>query len=780
MSGTATGGLAAARLFVLRLAAFLVACARLHPRRTLALWLLLTLLPIGGLLRLRHDTDGQAMAPRGDEAIRLDQETRAFFDLRDQLIVLLDSGRPDGIFEPRLLEVTATLTDQLLAFPELERQHVLSLRSEPRKRLFAGWSETYGDFLTPLPKSARQLEELRQDLDENSSAIYAGTLLTADRAGTAILVGIPAHGEVDREALYRRIETLVEPFRRPGLQIDVVGAPAAEATLASGILHDLALLIPLSVLVIAVVLRLGTGRWTPVFLVLPKVLANLLFTFGLLGWLGWPFYLTVAIVPVVLAAMSLADEIHVLSRYQRALSGPDAATAIATTYEELTLPVVAATLTTCAGFLACLPSRILPVQALGVAAAIGTLYSLLFTLTATPALLRLLPTHLFLRREPAPAPASGAPPAALPWALRHRQAVLFGLAALSILAVLGSLRLEIQDGWIDHFSRRDPLRQATERVNQRLFGVHRLEVRLDFPQEGAFRRPDILAAIARLEAALAQRPDIGGVLGPHRRLQAVAEFWNLGEELRQGRASDYLLSRFDFAPGTLRRQQVITDDHAQGLLTLFLKNANYRDTARVMAAVAELHAELLGPFGGRFVFAGDVAVSQTMIPAVVYNQMLSLPLALVCVFLVVWVLCLSPRLAAYSLVPVAASGLFVLGGLGFAGIPLGVASSMFFVLALGLGVDSHSIHLVLRVRELRGDVAAALTEVTRPILLNTLAVGLGFGLLGFSQVPANRTMGLLITLGLGLGCLLTLTALAALLASNDSQDQAECANGEKT
>lgn len=757
------------------LAGALAGLALRHPRRALAAWLLLTLLPLGGLARLRHDTDGQAMAPRGDPAIARDREIRALFGLRDQLLVFFDSGRPGGIFHPRLLEGLRRLSDQLAAFPELGRGHVSSLRSEPRCRLFAGWGETYRDFLTPPPRSEGELAALKEDLLHPSARLYGGTLVTADRGGAAISIGVPGHGELDRERLYHRVEALAAPWRGEGLRVDVVGAPAAEATLAAAILRDIALLIPLSILVIAAVLRLGTGRWAPVLVVLAKMAANLLFTFGLLGWLGWPIYLTVAIVPVVLAAMSLADEIHVFTRFQRALGerGDDRATAIGATYGELALPVLVATLTTCAGFLACLPSPIAPVQALGVAAAIGTFYSLFFTLTATPAVLILLPARLFAPRRPREA----RPPRRerfLPWVLRRRRGVLFGLAGLSLVAAAGASRLVVQDSWIDHFSRRDPLRQATERVNRRLFGVHRLEVRLAFPEPGALERPEVLAAVGRLEALLAARPDVGGVLGPYARLAAAADFWNLGDAFRHGDASRYLIPRFDFAPGRLRRQQFLADGSSQGLLTLFLKNANFRDTARVMAAVAAGHGELLAPFGGSFSFAGDVAVSQAMIPAVVRSQMLSLPLALVCVFLVVLLLCPSPRLALYAILPVAASGLWLLGGLGFLGIPLGVASSMFFVLALGLGVDSHSIHLAMRWRE-DGDPLAALLEVRRPILLNTLAVALGFGLLAFSEVPANRTLGLLISLGLLVGCLLTFTGLAALLGGGTNR-----AIGEKT
>ncbi|NJL30054.1 MAG: MMPL family transporter [Thermoanaerobaculia bacterium] len=256
-------------------------------------------------------------------------------------------------------------------------------------------------------------------------------------------------------------------------------------------------------------------------------------------------------------------------------------------------------------------------------------------------------------------------------------------------------------------------------------------------------------------------------------MATVADFCRLGERFRRGEETDTVLRRFDFSPGRTRRQRVIADGFSDGVVTIFLKHANYRDTARVMQAAQELARQELAPFGARLRFAGDVAVSQAMIPAVVRNQILSLPLALAGVLLVVIVLCGSLRLALLAILPVAISGLWLLGALGALGIPLGVATSMFFVIALGLGVDSHSIHLVLRFRHGQAEAAKKLAEVTPPIVINTIAVAGGFGLMAFSNVPANRSLGILIASGLVLGCLLTLTGLASWIADRGVTSKTE-------
>ena len=101
----------------------------------------------------------------------------------------------------------------------------------------------------------------------------------------------------------------------------MVGAPAAEALLGEHVLADLALLMPLALLVIATILWTTCGRAWGVLLGLAKVGAAQVFTFGLIGWCGQPVYLTTAVIPVLLTTVGLSDEIHLLWRYRHRPAG---------------------------------------------------------------------------------------------------------------------------------------------------------------------------------------------------------------------------------------------------------------------------------------------------------------------------------------------------------------------------------------------------------------------------------------------------------------------------
>ena len=101
-------------------------------------------------------------------------------------------------------------------------------------------------------------------------------------------------------------------------------------------------------------------------------------------------------------------------------------------------------------------------------------------------------------------------------------------------------------------------------------------------------------------------------------------------------------------------------------------------------------------------FAGDVAVSQAMIPAIVRTQVGSLLLAVATNLLIVTLLYRSLRAGIVCIAPTAVAVAWTFGIMGWLGVPLGVATSMFCAVTLGIGdqqphrrirtVDSGCLH----------------------------------------------------------------------------------------
>jgi uncharacterized protein len=766
-----------------------------HPRRTILAFVVLTLLAAPGLLRLQLRTDGHALVPPDDPAVELDSRVRQHFGLHDPIVVVLQTPRPNGIFNTDTLRRVKELTTALEHLDGVPAG-VTSLATEKRDRVYPGTLK-FRPFLDVVPTTPQEMALFRGDLE--GIDILHGTLVSKDQSAVAILVGAPNVGAsagtnaaaADRVALCRRIVEVSRRFEAPGNRVRVVGAPMAESLLGLHILDDLVVLLPLSMAIICFMLWVGCRRMAGVWQGILQLVAAQTFTFGLMGWLGVPVYLTTAILPIILTTLALADEIHLFWRYQQLL-GPEPGEAdqrhpetVRVLLSQMSRPNVLSTLTTIIGFLSFLSTPLVAVSSFGLFAGAGLIFCLFWSQMVGPAILALLPPSA-LRR---PVGTSAAPSERFRRfftpIFRSPRRTLAVLAVLTVLVSLGVGLLQVQDSWIGGFAPNSPFRRDTAEVNRLFNGTHLLQVQLDLSNwngklgeiyqgtPGPLVDPATLRAIGGFEAFLRRQPRVGGAIGPYSQLATVSFLKHARNPKRMGIPNSAaevadLLYWFDEVRSVLRRREVIDDARRQGVITLFLKDPDYEQVDRLMKAARRYAREHLAPMGIRIGFAGDIAVSQAMIPAIVQTQVYSQPLSQLGCWLVVTILYRSLWTGFLIALPSSIAVAWMLGLMGWTGIPLGVATAMFCAITLGVGVD-YGIHLYevfLRLKEEgwgRDSALEAIAECGPAIVADTSAIALGFGILTISRVPANARLGFLVAGALAVGCALTLIGLGTLL-----------------
>ncbi len=288
--------------------------------------------------------------------------------------------------------------------------------------------------------------------------------------------------------------------------------------------------------------------------------------------------------------------------------------------------------------------------------------------------------------------------------------------------------------------------------------------------------PGVMRTVADLASFIRQKQQyaVGGVLSPAEYL-LTTRFMLRPSDQQARRMPDTaaevkkLWNYYRVALGSQRLRQVVDTNYWQSLTTVFLKDGNFVDTARLMEDIRAYEREHLAPKGIKLGFAGDVAVSQSLIHGIVTTQMQSLIWSLAGIFVVTAVMGGSLRWGFYCLLPSVLAVLIKFAVMGWSDIPLGVATSMFAAMTLGIGVNC-AIHLLEGCGQSRAAGASPTEALSRslrltgpPALINTLAVSLGFGVLMLSQVPANARLGLLLVLGLVNCFIVSLVLLPVLL-----------------
>lgn len=849
-----------------------------HPLRTILAGVVLTLAAGSGLTRLELDTDGRALVDPKAPEVTYDREVRATFDVEDQIVVIVENPEPGGVWNLRTLRLLDDLTRKLSALDGVDPREVASLATEHSQKSRGSNALDFRTFLDPFPRTAEDVASIREAV--TAIGIYHGTLLSKDESAVAILIGVEPG--VDRPALYDRIRALIAVQGDGPETLHIVGAPVAESLLGTHILEDLATLVPIGMALMALLFYVRYRSQAAVLMPLTEIGACLLFVFGLMGYAGVPVSLTITVLPVILTAVGVADEIYIFDRYARTGS-------VLQAMDELWRPMIKAGTTTSIGFLSFILSPIAPVRHFGLFTALGVLFCMLWSQTVIPA-------GLALRRKPFPSSAGRGtwPPRFARmggWVLRRRRAILAAAILVALTIPFGLQRVRVQDSWIEGFAPGSPFRQSTETVNRLFLGTHLLFVCFDarpgapagelrpvrFDADGvpelfelsiagapgldpaaligeqilfravlrdhagpSDRRADLPAEVTaadrqgeriRLEVTpvlnasrrrfLASWPpeswsfdapgerlldprmlervretgefiatrlagDQGGVLDPHAQLAVARSILAGGrEEARsiektaiENRLLVTILGR---VRGQERLEEVLDGARQQALITVFLENANFVDVGRLMDDLRDYARRELAPLGVRIGFAGDVAVSQSMIDAIVTTQVRSLALSLLGVFAVTALLGRSLRLGLLCLLPPALAVLVNFSLMGWTGIPLGVATSMFSAMAIGLGVD-FAIHLTERFRSLAatrpaGERLREALAVTGPAI-STSALGLvaGFGVMMLSQVPAVARLGLFVLLSV-LTCLLATLVLLPLVLARARKERSEAYDG---
>lgn len=741
------------------------------PVPTLLLFLLGSAVAAAGLFRLEVRTDGAAIYPQGDATVERTLRDRQTFLEPDQIILLV-SSRPGG---PAIASPAG--------FRFLRRTY-FEMRKLPGVSAFGVHS--LADMVEPPPLGKLQIITPLDEIPGDPAAfaallarirripVAAGLYLSRD--GRAAPFYIPIARGADRREVIRALESWRAARAAAPFELRITGPAAAEAVLGEAVLRDLTRLVP--GMVAALALLLAVALRTPVGVIAPlaQVLATLLWTLGLMGWAGVPVTLVTTILPVLLMAMSMTDEIHLHERIQHRLAGIPRQVAarerlLAATegsFADIASPLILTSLTTAAGSYSFLGAAMAPLRDLGLFAGTGLLLAMLFTFSLVPALIAVLPPRWAERRRP------GRPRRDLDLERRfsaHARAFALTGAALLVLAIPGLFRLRVQDSWIDNFDPRSSLVAAERIFNRSFWGSYRFDVVFTGPEREFFWTARGVALLEDFDRLARSAPHVGGRLGPLQFLEVGARAQ--GNELPVSRLPPLSVKGtgqiIEILAIRISLRQYLTADQSAARVRLFVPSADYARGRELRAWLERRLPALAARRGAQVHVSGDVPVGLAVVGSIVGNQLSSIGWTAATLALMLLAAFRSPRWTAVLMAPVLAATLLLFAALGYAGVPLGIATSMFAALTLGAGVDFalHYVHAYRRERRAGRPhdeaVLATLRTAGRGVLWNAVVLACGFSVLAVSAIKPNASLGLLLAAAMLVSCATTVGLLPEIL-----------------
>ncbi|MFD1645441.1 efflux RND transporter permease subunit [Haloarchaeobius litoreus] len=589
------------------------------------------------------------------------------------------------------------------------------------------------------------------------------------------------------------------------------GIVAEETT--DSMVDSILLVGPLAALFVVVVLAFAYRDLLDILLGIAGVGTVLVWTFGVMGWVGIDFNQPFIIVVVLLIGLSIDYAIHLVMRYrEERAGGVDPRPAMRTALGSVGVALLFVTVTTAIGFLANVASPLSVFRQIGVVSAIGIVSALVVFGGLVPAVKLELDEWLLSRGNRRDQPALGSEGSPLGRTLavgatlarRAPVAVLVVAVLLSTAGAYGATQVDTSfsesdflaedpDQWLkdlpEPFAPGDySAKRGMDTLNDRFV---RQDTEATVLVRGDVADPETLDRLADAEADAAGRSTTqtyaGGetaITSPLTVMESVAaENESFAATLHEsdtdddGTPDENVSAVFDAlhrsAPDEAAQVLQRTDDGEYVAARMVVSV----DGSASGSAVTEDVREVAATVEGDSVTA--TATGQVVINAVTADQLLEtvmegLVVALVVVFLFLSLVYRvsegSASLGAVTVVPVAFTVTWILGSMALLGVPFNIVTGLITSLTIGLGVD-YSIHVSERFNQelaATGSVDAALVESvtgTGGALFSSAATtASGFGVLTVSLLPFLQSFGVITALTIVFSFLASVFVLPSLLA----------------
>lgn len=689
-------------------------------------------------------TDIQDFFPADHPQMITYEEIEDEFGGAQYIMVALNT---DNVFTRNTLTRIAELTAELEQVEGVNDVRSLTNIDEVKG---TDWGVEVSALIEEIPQDDEALAELRERVLADD--MYAGSIVSHD--GSAALMMIEVDPEADSVTVGARVQAVVDQAQGLG-ELYATGTPVLNGVLVDSMKADLQKLFPIVLLLIAGILFLYFRTGWGVILPFVTVLISVVWTLGLMGYLGKQLSPISSVMPVILVSLGTAYGIYVQTRfYEELKAGKDRPGAVKQTLTSVGVAVLMAGTTTVAGFASNITSQITLMRDFGIFTAFGVLVALVISLTFVPALLLLLPP---VKRRSAEGTGQSHLDIALgkvaEFVLNRQRTTMLITLTLVILAVLAIPTISTDSNFFNFFDDDTRPKIAYNLVKEKFSGSESIEIVV----KGDIQEPETLRAMKALQTDLEQT----GLVGKPNSVVNVLERTNMAlnegdsafERLPDSRelVAQYFLLLEMSDDGFLSR--FMTMDYGTARIQALVKDSSPEGIDKLLASVdrsIDRHFTKLD--GVEVTTTGFVVLMDTLSDMLITGQVASLIISLVAVFFIVRLLLSSWEGSLLSILLIILAVLANFGLMGWAGISLDIVTALISSIGVGVGID-YAIHIYSRYQQERAQgrsteeaLTLSITTTGKAIAANAGSVIIGFMVLLFSSFPPLRYFGSLVTI----------------------------------
>ena len=711
--------------------------------------LLVTIFAAGGLQRIQVDTGIDSLIPADDPSRLIYQKVMGEFGTDNKTIIYI---KDKNLWTPEKL----TRIEQLHS--AIEKIDGVS-RVDGLFSLHTIHGEDGKIISRPVLRVAPKTEEGALSAKKRALAnpLYLGNFFSDNGEVTAMIVSVVETEDKNNfsRLIHQALEEQIEVHRAEFERLVQVGPPRINAELKQSLYEDFIFLGPLSAVILVLSILIFMGSWLSALVPLVTSLLTIIWTFGMLGWIGIPINILSAMIPSLIIAIGSTEDTHLMAAFLRGLDenpGENSRKqAVKYMAKHIGLPLMLTVLTTTMGFASNLFSNIGLIQHFSFAATFAMLANGFITILVMPLMLSIFgpdKNTSFVKNT-----ETNSLPARVMRIFQYSQdrfpmSILFITAILCAFFIFQASKLYVTNDPLSYFPSDRPLIQDTKLIHEDLAGIKIFFISLESKRAKAFQEPKNIQKLVDIQNFL----DRQGVYDRSISLADHLKFMNdefhdgiIEQTLPETRqlVAQYLMF---FHRGDL--DSYVSHDYSRANIVV---RHNITDSHMLNQYIEELEEvidQIVGSNMKSFIVGENLMVNHAA-DSLMVAQVKALALLMILIFLIMSAMFTSFKGGFIALVPAIIPIALMFGIMGYLDIPLNPGTAMVAVIAIGIAIDG-TIHLLARYNELcrrTSDyvdaVHIAVHEESTPLIVSSISLSFGFGILIFSNFTIVAQFGAL-------------------------------------
>ena len=739
----------------------------LHPKRSILISILLTILMGTGILHLVVEDDFMKMLPQDIPSMVTWNELKDEFGSTDLMFMGFGTRGVDAL-NPKTLAALWDVSRELEDLAMVDE--IMCISTSDKMESIDGFLEVsslqeYRDL------DETEIKTLRTYLNENPKIKTRSIGTKGDYLNVMIRPTVDRQNDV----LVSDMQAIVDKHLG---EYDVHWGGQAYLTGALPVMirTDVMSLMRVGIIGMLLILLFSFRNVSAVGIVLATIILSMAF---MLGFNGWMLYLTGSDIflfgilntsmPIILLTIANSYGVHVITKFFRKMrTNKDARAAVEASLNSLILPIFLTAITTIAAFLCMVFAPLEPLIGYGISISMGIVWAWVLTTLFLPSILVLKKWNPDSSAVSHPSHFERFIVAFGDKVIGHPKTVLVSSVIVVIIGIVGIFSLNIEVNMKSFFKPENPIRQSLDFMDEEMTGTMDLQLLVN----ADLKSPEVLKKMESIQAFMEEHPSVtlsisiaDVIKQMHRMINDNDPAFETIPDTRD--KVNNLFTMYSMSGDPDDFSSLVDYDYRMGLATSMMRSIS---TAEVIILVEEIEVFLNQDDYKELdiTISGMLIIFRDLVSLIIRSSFISILASIILIALIAAYFFKHWIWGLLAVVPLSSAVILNFGLMGIFGIDLNHITALLSAIIIGVGVD-FAIHYISQFRThlhrhgLDGKLSSeTMRDVGFPVILDA-ASNMAFGALLFSVFIPMIHMGGLMVFAMVSTSMGTLTLLAVLL-----------------